>query len=228
MAVAARGTRREQGAAAALHRLLYENGLSLTLAAVFLATLLGQSLVGHHVFNDERTEHGQPTLAYGQYLVSEHFLEATFENWESEFLQMGAYVWLTVFLIQRGSAESNAPKHPTRTLPKKPWPVRRGGWILRLYEHSLSLTFGTLFLISFVMHGVSGAAHYNEDQRTHGGTEISTGAYFLSAQLWFESLQNWQSEFLAIMAMVVLSIFLREKGSPESKKVDAPNDETGV
>ena len=230
MPVLSRSNVRASNTAAALRRVVYENGLSLTLGAVFVAALIGQSVVGYHVLNDEQLEHEQAKLTYTEYLRSDHFVEATFENWESEFLQMAAYVSLTVFLIQRGSAESNAPKHPNRNpqTPRKPWPVRRGGWVLKLYEHSLSLAFAVLFAVSFIVHGLSGAAHYNDEQLSHGRPEIAVARYFMTSQFWFESLQNWQSEFLAIGAMVILSIFLREKGSPESKKVDAPHGETGA
>jgi hypothetical protein len=213
-----------------LSRRIRDNGLSIALAFLFVAFLSGQSVTGYRVCNAERAAHGQPPLSYGDYLLSDHFAEATFENWESEFLQMAAYVVLTALLIQRGSAESNDPDaaRPVRPGRAAPWPVRRGGWVLRLYEHSLSLALAGLFLASFVLHGRAGAQHYNAEQLQHGAATISVWSYFATAQFWFESMQNWQSEFLAILAMVVLSIFLREKGSAESKDVAAPHAKTGA
>jgi hypothetical protein len=170
-----------------------------------------------------------------QYLRSSSFVEATTENWESEFLQMFAYVLFTVFLYQRGSAESKSPDEPAdvdrdpRNSSQRDAPaaVKAGGWRLRLYEYSLSLTFLVLFILSFVLHAISGAAAYNEEQRLHAAPTVTLGEFLLQARFWFESFQNWQSEFLAIGSMVVLSIFLRQRGSPESKPVDSPHSQTG-
>jgi hypothetical protein len=220
-----------------MRRIFRENGLSIVLFICFFLTILvGQSLTGHQEYNSDQQEHGQPTITYGQYLGSGHFLEATMENWESEFFQMGWYVLLTVFLYQKGSSESKKPgeKEPVDRDPRDsknkkdaPWPVRKGGFILKLYENSLFLAFMLLFLISFYLHAVGGAIVYNEEQAQHGGEMVSTMQYMGTSRFWFESFQNWQSEFLAIFAMVVLSIFLRQKGSPESKPVDAPHSQTG-
>ncbi|HVF50439.1 MAG TPA: DUF6766 family protein [Pyrinomonadaceae bacterium] len=221
-----------------MRRFLRDNGLSLVLFVLFFFTLiLGQSLTGHREYNNEQTEHGQPTVTYTEYLATSHFLEATMENWESEFLQMFMFIILTIFLYQKGSAESKDPdeesevdRDPQNSRDKKdaPWPVRKGGLILKLYENSLSLTFLLLFLLSFYLHAVGGAGEYNADQKEHGSSEQVTAVQYMgTSRFWFESLQNWQSEFLAIGAMVVLTIFLRQKGSPESKPVDAPHSETG-
>ncbi len=219
-----------------MNRFFRNNGLSLVLFTVFFLFLVGQSLVGHVEHDHDQEEHGRPTISYAEYLVSDHFLEATMENWESEFLQMFFYVILTVFLYQKGSAESKKPgeheavdRDPRRAKNKKnaPWPVRKGGFILKIYEHSLSLAFALLFLISFVLHATGGARVFNEQQQEHGRPErVSTLTYMQTSRFWFESLQNWQSEFLAVGAMVVLSIFLRERGSKESKPVDAPHSQT--
>jgi hypothetical protein len=217
-----------------LRRLLRDNGLSLALGGLFLLSLIGQTLTGHATYNAEQKSHGRQTVAYWSYLRSSHFAEATFENWESEFLQMGAYVVLTMLLFQRGSAESRDPDGPeepsksrSRDASQRPWPVRRGGVARRLYEHSLGIAFGLIFVISFALHAVSGAQLYSEDQRKHGEPPISAPQYLGTSQFWFESFQNWQSEFLAILAMVVLSIFLRQKDSPESKDVESPHSQTG-
>ncbi len=215
---------------------LRDNGLSLVLFGLFALSMLGQVLAGHRHYNEQQVEHGQPTLSMTQYLRSGEFVEATAENWESEFLQMGAYVLFTCFLFQRGSAESKKIGEPEavdrdprrfKNKPDAPWPVRRGGWALRLYSHSLSLAFLLLFLISFGVHALGGAAAKNEEALAHGGEAITVIQYLGSSQFWFESFQNWQSEFLSIAMMVVLSIFLRQRGSPESKPVDAPHRQTG-
>jgi len=216
--------------------MLRNNGLSLVLLLLFLAFIVGQAVTGMHEYNDEQAEHGEPSLQMNDYLRTGHFVEITAENWESEFLQMAAYVLFTVRLFQRGSSESKDPakpapvdRDPRRSAhdPRAPWPVRHGGWVLRIYENSLSLAFLGLFAISVLLHAWGGAAAYNEDQRSHGGVEVSVLEYLQTTRFWFESFQNWQSEFLALASMVLLSIVLRQRGSPESKPVDAPHGETG-
>ena len=219
-----------------MRRFWRNNGLSIVLLLMFAVTLVGQSLVGYRHYNEEQRDHGQDEITYGEYLRSPAFVEATMENWESEFLQMGVYVLLTVFLFQKGSAESKDPdkKEPVDREPDPkregaPGPVKRGGLALKLYKHSLGIAFMGLFLVSFVLHAAGGAAEYNEDEATHGSpTRVTTLGYMATSRFWFESLQNWQSEFLAIAAMVILTIFLRQAGSPESKPVDAAHDETGT
>jgi hypothetical protein len=212
------------------------HGLSLVLGALFLATMAGQMLTGYRVFNEDAREHGEMPVTIGAYLASGHFYEATAENWESEFLQMTFYVLLTVFLYQRGSSESKkigeteaVDRDPrlARDKPDAPWPVRRGGWALKIYENSLSLAFLLLFLASFALHAVGGAAAYNQEAAAHGEMQLSALEFLTSAQFWFESFQNWQSEFLSLVAMAILSIYLRQRGSPESKPVDAAHGDTG-
>ena len=215
-----------------MRRFLRDNGLSLTLLALAGLCLVGQLLAGHRAFNADEREHGRPELSLGEYVRSSHFGEATSENWESEFLQMAAYVWLTSFLFQRGSAESNDPdgKEPPKPRPdprRIPWAARRKGIVRWLYARSLGLAFALLFFASFAVHAVAGAARYSAEQVAHGEPPVSTWEYLATSQLWFESFQNWQSEFVAILAMVVLSIFLRQQGSPESKEVERPHSETG-
>jgi hypothetical protein len=214
---------------------LSENSLSLAVTVLFLICLLAQSIAGFRHYNQEQEDHGQAPVEYAEYLGSGEFLEATMENWESEFLQMAVFLIFTARLFQRGSAESRKPQEnpadrdPSRSKqkPNAPGPVRRGGLTLRLYEHSLSLTFLLLFAVSFALHAVGGARAYNEEQLSHGGETVSAFEYLGTSQFWFESMQNWQSEFLALAAMVVLSIYLRERGSPQSKPVDAPHSMTG-
>jgi len=196
----------------------------------------GQTLTGWRVYNHEQQQHASDPVSLAAYLSTGHFGEATFENWESEFLQMTFFVLLTVALYQRGSSESKRPGvvemvdlDPRDSLNKEvaPWPVRRGGFVLTLYENSLSIAFGLLFVVTFLAHARTGIALYNEQQSVHGHATASLTEYISSAQFWFESFQNWQSEFLSLAVMVVFSIFLRQRGSPQSKTVEAPNSETG-
>ena len=219
-----------------MRRLFHDNGLSIVLFALFIVFLVAQSIAGYLYYNHEQQEHRQPQVTYGEYITGTQFLEATMENWESEFLQMFFFIILTVFLYQKGSAESKDPeneedvdKDPLKAKTKdSPGPVKKGGWILKLYSHSLSLAFLLMFLGSFVLHAKGGAGDYNEDQREHGSTEsVTTIGYMATSRFWFESFQNWQSEFLAVGLMVVLTIYLREKGSKESKPVASAHDETG-
>jgi len=218
---------------------LRENGLSLVILAVFAACMAAQVWTGRLEFNEERRQHGETPLSLRDYLRSGHFWEATAENWESEFLQMAAYVMLTAGLYQRGSSESKrldkqeaVDRDPRdargKTLANAPWPVRRGGWILRIYANSLSIAFVTLFLASFFIHAIGGARAYSAEEISHGGAAVPFSEYLATPQFWFESFQNWQSEFLSLVAMVVLSIWLRQRGSPESKPVDAPHSQTGT
>jgi hypothetical protein len=218
-----------------MRRLWRHHGLSLTLFGLFLLCTLGQSVVGHRHYTAEQQAHGYPALGYLAYFRTGHFVEALAENWESEFLQMAAYILLTAGLRQRGAPESKkldaeepVDADPRQSVdPQVPWPVRRGGLLLTLYAHSLTLALGGLFGLAFLLHAVGGVRHYNAEQLAHGETPITLLQYLGSAALWFESLQNWQSEFLALGAMVVLSIVLRQQGSPASKPVAAPHHETG-
>jgi Domain of unknown function (DUF6766) len=220
-----------------VRRILRENGLSIVMFSLFLFSVVGQSVTGFHEYNEDRKEHGQAELGYVQYLGSGHFVEAIFENWESEFLQMGSYVLLTAFLYQKGSPESKKldeketvdrdPSESKRKRKDAPWPVRRGGFVLKLYQNSLCLTLFLLFLISFALHAAGGARLYSQEQMMHGSPPVSTLQYMATSRFWFESFQNWQSEFLSVGMLVVLSIFLRQKGSPESKPVDSPHSKTG-
>ena len=212
------------------------NSLSVVLLGCFILIWIGQSLVGHAVSNQERQEHNQAPETYIEYLGSGHFWQSTFENWESEFLQMAAYVFLTCFLFQKGSSESKDPdkeeavdEDPAdhKDDPNAPGPVKKGGWQLTLYKNSLGLVMLLFFAVSFLGHAIGGMKEYNQEQMTHGEAPVSLGEFIGTSQFWFESLQNWQSEFLAVFAIVILSILLRQHGSPESKPVHAAHDETG-
>jgi hypothetical protein len=210
-----------------------DNGLTLLFMLLFLVTLFGgQLFTGMKVYNQDLLEHGRLPGTLLAYLGSGHFLEATMENWESEFLQMFAFVLATAYLFQRGSAESHDPDetfspHPVQA--HSPWPVRRGGWMRKAYGHSLSAAFLLCFLASFWLHAVGGAREYNQEMLEHGGGEwVSAWTFMGTAQFWFESFQNWQSEFLSIAAMVFFSIYLREKGSSQSKPVESSHAKTGT
>jgi len=213
-----------------------DRALTLVLMLCFGLFLVGQLLTGQAEFNSAQREHGATELRFAAYMHTGHPWEAVFENWESEFLQMAVFVLLTTSLVQKGSPESRRPGviEPVDVDPRDfagrpdaPWPVRRGGWILRIYEHSLGLAFVMLFLLSWVGHALGGFVEYADDQMQHGETSPAFADYLTSSRFWFESFQNWQSEFLAIAAMVWLAVYLRQRGSPESKPVWAPHDETG-
>ena len=220
-----------------MSRFLRENSLTVTLFVLFLLSILGQSVAGLFDYNDAQQQHGQLGIGYLEYLGTGHFIEAIFENWESEFLQMGLYVLLTVFLRQKGSSESKQPEgeepvdadpRKSRHDPNAPWPVRQGGLVLRLYENSLATALFALFVLSFALHAVGGAREYNQTQAEHGAEAVSVLGYVATSRFWFESFQNWQSEFLSIGVLAVLSVFLRQKGSPESKPVASPHARTGT
>ncbi len=215
---------------------LRENALSLVLFILFFVSLVGQSLTGHHVLNEELAEHGAPPVSLGAYFSEGHFWEATFENWESEFLQMALFVLLTVSLRQKGSSESKGfdgkeavdeDPREHRGDPGVPWPVRRGGLVLALYERSLSIALFLVFAFAFGIHAVGGRDNVNLERKLAGQEPWSLSDYVTSSRFWFESFQNWQSEFVAVLFLIVLSIFLRQRGSPQSKPVFSPHQETG-
>lgn len=206
----------------------------MALLVLFLFSLGGQIFTGLHVYNAERLDDNVPPVGLRRYMTSGHFIQSTFENWESEFLQMAAYIVLTISLRQIGSSESKSlskeepvDHEPDPQREAAPWPVRRGGFVLALYKNSLSLAFVLLFLISFVLHLHGSHKDFNEQQVRKNKPTKSFGNYLGESRPWFESFQNWQSEFVSVAAIVVLSIYLRQKGSPESKPVDAPHMQTG-
>jgi hypothetical protein len=215
---------------------LRNHGIVLVNAALFVIFLAGMSVAGWQTSNQELLDHGLPAETFLAFVGSGDFFEAVFENWESEFLQMGSYVVLTIFLFQKGSSESKpiGKKAPQDEDPRKhgsnpnsPWPVRRGGAWLVLYENSLLILFAVLFVASFVGHAIGGAAAYSEEQLEHGGSAIEPLAYIGTSQFWFESFQNWQSEFMVVAVLAGAAVYLRQRGSPESKPVAAPHAETG-
>ena len=218
-----------------MKKFLKNNGLSIVFFVLFVFSIIGQTVTGLKEHNHEMKDEGGQQLSLTQYLSSGHFLQSTFENWESEFLQMALFVILTMFLYQKGSSESKDPdkkkeevdREPNPRRKNAPWPVKKGGWILAIYKHSLCYALGLLFILSFVLHWYGSMKDYNEEQVLKGLPTESAMQYLGNSRLWFESFQNWESEFLSVFAIIILSIFLREKGSPQSKPVDAPYAETG-
>lgn len=218
-------------------RFLRDNGLTLAFLAFFAVTLGAQAVTGFMELNEELHEHDREVFSFGAYLTSGHFIEATFENWESEFLQMGVFVVLTIHLRQRGSSESKSLDGEPEEVdedprlyehdPRAPWPVRRGGLALALYRRSLTIAFFALFAGCSLLHAYGGMVHGNLERSFHGETPLGFGAFLGSSTFWFQSMQNWQSEFLSVAALVVLSIYLRQEGSSQSKRVAAPHEETG-
>lgn len=213
-----------------------DNGLTLVLLGVFIVSLGGQALTGWHSENQTRIEHHAAPIIFTAYLASGEFLSALFENWESEFLQMWAFVMLTAYLFQRGSPESKDPdkaaaqdRDPALDEKKQdaPWPVRAGGLVRVVYSHSLGLTLFVLFLASFGLHLVNSTRKAGDEAIAHGQAAPTIGAYALDPEFWFESFQNWQSEFLSTAVLIVLAIYLRERRSPESKPVGEPHRTTG-
>jgi hypothetical protein len=211
------------------------NGLSLTMFGIFAAMLLGQVLSGHQAYLAEQHEHNEAAVGIVQYLTTGHFLEALFENWESEFFQMAFYVLLTAWLVQIGSPESRKPGDADEPVDGNlqdagaPQAARSSNPLVsRLYEHSLSLVLLSLWLLSFLLHAWSGARAFSAEQAAHGSRLVSGWHYFTESQFWFESFQNYQSEFLSLGVILVLGIYLREKNSPESKAPYQPHAMTGT
>lgn len=211
---------------------VYRNSLSIVFLTLFALALLAQAYFGWKEQQEVYQEHGK-YLALSSYLRSGHFVAATFENFQSEFLQMVLYVVLTIFLRQIGSAESKrfdeieeVDREPAKH-PDAPSPVMKEGWRLALYKHSLSLAFLILFICSWIGHLYGSYHSLLEENRLEGKAPLPMGAFLLKPQFWFETFQNWQSEFLSVASIVILSIYLRQKGSPQSKPVDSPHMKTG-
>ncbi|GGH01461.1 DUF6766 family protein [Mucilaginibacter phyllosphaerae] len=213
--------------------IFYRNGLSIVFILLFILALCAQAFTGWKEYNTELKDEHTPQIGFGAYLHTGHFVSATFENFQSEFLQMALYVVLTVGLRQQGSAESKSldeaeevDREP-RAAKDAPWPVRKGGLWLKLYSNSLAIVFFALFFFSWWMHLYGSWLDHNSEQLIKGKPAEGLGAYLAEPRFWFETFQNWQSEFLSVLSIVVLTIYLRQKGSPESKPVDAPHSETG-
>jgi len=211
-------------------RIWRDNSLSIVVFALFFVFLGAQIISGHQVYLEELHKDGQPPVDLLAYLISGHFVEATFENWESEFLQMGGLVVLSIFLYQKGSPESKDPdadeevdREPDGQRPDVPWPLRAGGAVRLVYEHSLAIALFSLFALSLVLHVIGGAAEYDRQQIADGLPTVTAVGFLSTPDFWFQSMQNWQSEFLSVGVLVVLTVFLRQHGSPESKPMDSPH-----
>lgn len=217
-----------------MRKFLHNNGLSIVLLVLFIITLSFQFFTGYNMYNNERREGGLSEVTKGEYMHTGHFLEATFENWESEFLQMAVFVVLTIFLYQKGSSESKksdekeeVDREPSAKRAGAPWAVRKGGLVLKVYKYSLTIVLVLLFIISFIIHLYGSLKDENEKLMRHGEQPIRWTQYVKGSRFWFESFQNWQSEFFSVFALIVLSIYLRQQGSSQSKPVDAAHNQTG-
>lgn len=216
------------------HSFVYRNGLTLAFLALMSASLIGHALTGNAEQNQSRRAHGQPPQSVAEYVLEPEFASTLFENWESEFLQMALFVLLTVWLRQRGASESRkldpGEEAPDKKVPKaeQPWPMRAGGVWERLYRHSLSAALLLLFLLSFGGHLLASWHQHAAEQRMHGEAVSPLSTYVAEPGFWFESFQNWQSEFMAVVALCLLSIWLREKDSPQSKAMTARHTDTGA
>jgi len=218
---------------------LRNHSLSLVFLAMFLAALIGQAIAGHAEYNNEHIAHMSETVSFWRYVVSSNFGQAVMENWQSEYLQFTTFILLTVWVVQKGSPESKKldevgresdedqkiGEHAGERSPK--W-ARARGFRLWVYSNSLVLVMGTIWIGTWFAQSVTGWSSYNADQIDHQEQTISWLGYLGSADFWQTTLQNWQSEFLAVGSMAVLAIYLRQRGSPESKPVGAPHDATGV
>jgi hypothetical protein len=217
---------------------LRNNSLSLFFLLLFLITVFAQSLAGQRAYNQEQLEHDSPTISYARYLVSSDFGQAVMENWQSEFLQFTFFIMATVWLVQRGSNESKKPEdiglesdekqlmgpHAQQNSPA--W-AKVGGVRRWAFSNSLLLVMTAIFFASWFAQSATGWTKYNEEQRDHDESAVSWSAYVTRADFWEDTLQNWQSEFLAVGTMAVFTIYLRQRGSPESKPVGAAHQETG-
>jgi hypothetical protein len=217
-----------------MKKFIRNNGLSICFFLLFLGSFAGQILFGFVEHNKELAEEGVSQIGLVSYFSTGHFIESTFENWESEFLQMALLVVLTIFLQQKGSSESKdldkqeeVDREPSAERKGAPWPVKKGGWILSLYKHSLSIALLLLFFLSLGAHFYGSLKDENEKLSLKGLPLETATAYIADSRFWFESFQNWQSEFLSVFAIVIFSIYLRQIGSSQSKPVDAPHMQTG-
>ena len=221
-----------------VRRFFYENGLSLFFLGLFLVTVVGQSVAGLFEYNDHQRLHGEPTISYGRYVVSSDFGADLLENWQSEWLQFWVFALATIWLLQKGSNESkklgdegledDKQQRVGRFAPERaPRWAKVKDWRFHLYANSFAIVVATIFLATWLGQSWTGWTAFNEEQTAHDAETVSWGRYVLSSDFWARSLQNWQSEFLAVGTMVVFTIYLRQRGSAESKPVGAPHEETG-
>lgn len=222
-----------------MSRFLRHNSLSLVFFALFLGALVFQAVAGHRVLNQEQLSHGSPEISFPRFLLSSEFATAVMENWQSEYLQFTLFILLTVWFVQRGSPESKKPGETGRESDEdqmvgeharsdSPRLAKLTGLRRTLYENSLLLVMGAIWVASWYAQSVTGVVSYNAEQLSHREDPINWAVYIGTADFWEKTLQNWQSEFLAVGSMAVLAIYLRQRGSPESKPVGAPHEATGI
>jgi hypothetical protein len=222
-----------------LRRFARDNGLSLFFLALFLLALVGQAIAGYHDYNQDQHDHGGHALTFGRYLTSSSFGQAVMENWQSEYLQFTLFIAATIWFLQKGSPESKeldkaglesdrAQKVGPHATPHSPRWARASGLRRRLYENSLLIVMGVLWLGSWFAHSVTGWSAYSAEQLEHDQPSLGYWDYLQTADFWQTTFQNWQSEFLAVGSMAVFAIYLRQRGSPESKPVGASHQATGV
>jgi uncharacterized protein DUF6766 len=222
-----------------MRRWVYEQSLSIFFLALFLLSVLGQWIVGAKAYNAEQAAHGEETISYGRYLFSSDFGGNLLENWQSEFLQFLMFIYVTIWLVQKGSNESKQLGEAGEESDQKqlvggyapesgPAWARLRGWRLGLYQHSLMLVIALMFLGSWLGQSLGNWTEYNDEQSAHGDPTVSWLSYVINPDFWNRTLQNWQSEFLAVGTMAVLTIYLRQRGSPESKPVGSPHGETAA
>ncbi len=222
-----------------MRKFVREQSLSLFFLAIFLAALIGQAIAGWHLHNEEAATHGESTISLFRYVTGSDFGNAVMENWQSEYLQFLLFMLATVWLLQRGSPESK-PLHKTGRESEReqklgrhagsdsPLWARTGGIRTALYSNSLLIAMAIIFIGSWFAQSVTGWTDFNADQADHGEASVSWWTYVGSSTFWENTLQNWQSEFLAVGSFAVLAVYLRQRGSPESKPVGAPHGTTGI
>jgi len=222
-----------------MKRFLRDNGLALTFLALFLGALVLQSVAGWHDFNNDQLRHQSEAISYGRYVLSSEFGVAMLENWQSEYLQFALYIFATIWLLQRGSPESKEAdklgrqseeqqgigRHASDDSPR--W-ARVGGLRTAVFSNSLLFVMGAIFIASWFGQSITGRTAYNEERLEHLQNPVAYWDYLTQADFWERTFQNWQSEFLAIGSMAILAVYLRQRGSPESKPVGAPHSATGA
>ena len=224
---------------AATRRFVRDNGLSLFFLALFVGTVAAQSVAGQHSENADLAEHGAEAISWWAYVLSPAFAGALMENWQSEFLQFSLFIGATIWLVQKGSNESSeldqiGTEDDRTQLVGRFTPIggpgiaRRDDLRTRVYENSLLLVMTLIFFVTWFAQSLNNWRVFNDERHAHDLASIAWVDYLVNADFWEKTLQNWQSEFLAVGTMVVFTIYLRQRGSPESKPVGAPHDETGT
>src|SRR5687768_2179682 len=220
-------------------RPIRDNGLSILFFALFILAVIGQSIAGFFEHTERLAQHGQPPEAFLEFITSSEFVVDVAENWQSEYLQFFLFIAATIWLVQRGSPESKKPgdegpgsdeeqKVGRFAEPDSPSWAKTRGLRLAVYSNSLLIVMGAIFLLSWLVQSLAGTVVMNSQNAEHGMPPITWGEYLMDPEFWNRTFQNWQSEFLAVGSMIALSIFLRQRGSSESKPVGAPHHESAV